>query len=198
MLNFRDRSFKDNIHCARAALKDNNNSAELESLKAENNSLKQDIKTLRNKTDDIEQRGRNDCLVIHGISESQNEDTNVLVCDLLKDKLGIDLVVDDLKRSHRLGPPRNQRSTRSTREKPRPIIIRFVHFHKRHKVFRSKRKLKSTGITITESSKSLRYSLYKESVKKFGNSVWTSEGRILVKTNNQIVNIVDMESLQNM
>ena len=45
---------------------------------------------------------------------------------------------------------------------------------------------------------SLRSSLYKEFVEKFGNSVWNNEGRILVKTNNQILNIVHMESLQNM
>ena len=82
------------------ALKDNNYSAELESLNVEYNSLKQDIKNLKIKTDDIEQRGRNDCLFIHGISESQNEDTNVFVCGVLKDKLGIKLVVLSCKHKH--------------------------------------------------------------------------------------------------
>ena len=61
------------------ALKDNNYAAELESLKAENDSLKQGTKGLKMKTDDIAQRGSNDCMVIHRIGEPLTEDINELV-----------------------------------------------------------------------------------------------------------------------
>ena len=182
------------------ALKDNYNfNIEINELKSENIGLKNDIKELKRLNDDYEQRNRNDCLLIHGVSESKDEDTYLVVQNILNEKLGIILNKDDIKRSHRIGQVRSQRSTRATTAKHRPIIIKFIHFHKRQNVYKNKRKLKGTGITVTESLTSLRLELYQAATAKFGrNTVWTTEGRILTKINNEILCIKDLDMLESL
>ena len=56
--------------------------------------LRQDIKYLKTVNADH----RDDCLVIHGLPEpveGEREDTDLLVCDNVSDKLGIPLDVSD-------------------------------------------------------------------------------------------------------
>ena len=80
-----------------------------------------------------------------------------------------------------------------------PIIIKFIHFHKRQNVYKNKRKLKGTGITVTESLTSLRLELYHAATAKFGrNTVWTTEERILTKINNEILCIKDLDMLESL
>ena len=50
----------------------------------------------------------------------------------------------DNKRTHRLGKPKQNKS------KPRPIIIKFVRHNFRWRIFLNKKKLKNSGIFITE------------------------------------------------
>lgn len=177
------------------ALKDNYTTV-INDLKTDSIKLRNDIKELKIINDDYEQRSRNDCLLIHGVSESANENTDFVVQKVVSDKLGITLNHDDIKRSHRIGQVKSQRSTRSSSAKHRPIIVKFVHFHKRQDVFKNKRKLKDTGITVTESLTSTRLQLYHSAGAKLGRkNVWTNEGRILSKIDNQIVWIKDSDML---
>jgi hypothetical protein len=158
-----------------------------------------DIKEIKRVNDDFEQRNRNDCLLIHGVSESKDEDTDLVVQNILHEKLAIIIHKDDIKRSHRIGQVKSQRSTRATTAKNRPIIIKFVHFHKRQIVFKNKKNLKDTGVTITESLTSLRFELYQAASTKFGRKmVWTSQGRILTKIKDEILCIKDLDMLESL
>ena len=61
----------------------------------------------------------------------------------MKDNMGIDLLVNGIDRTQLIGKPSPQ--------KKRPIIVQFVRYIDRRKVFSNKKKLKDFGIFITES-----------------------------------------------
>ena len=102
--------------------------------------------------DDNEQRNRNQCLLFHGIEESDGEITDDLVLQVLRRKLELPvLTVDHIQRSHRLGSkrvPGKARLTRSNLVKPRPIIVRFQNYRDRQMIFKTKRKLKNQGVSL--------------------------------------------------
>ena len=90
--------------------------------------------------------------------------------------MDIDFSVNDIDRSHRIRKP-------SPRKK-RPIIVKFVRYNDRRKVFSNKKKLKDSGISITESLTARRM----EELSKARNehrfkNVWTIDGKILFKEN---------------
>ena len=154
-------------------------------LQEDNVNLRNELLSLRQATDDNEQKSRSQCLLVHGIEEITGEDTDQICIDTISDKVGVELFIDDIQRSHRTGPKKFQ-TTRRT--KPRPIILRFSSMRKRMEVFRNKKNLKGKGITITESLTKIRFALLQKAKEKYGvNSVWTSEGRILTKIDGKIV-----------
>ena len=171
-------------------------------LLGEISDLRGEIDQLKLSGDDYEQRSRNDCLVIHGIPEGdgkQHEDTDSLVRDTIEKELGVELKLEDIKRSHRLGPRKNQRATRTTKPNARPIIFRLQWFNKRQEIYSSKRKLKGKGITITENLTRLRYEVYKQAILKFGkNNVWSMEGRIFVKIDNEKKSLTTLQELESL
>ena len=145
--------------------------------------LKKQVDELKVRLDDQEQRGRNWCLLMHGVEETEGEDTDDAVLKIIKDDLGIhDIEKTDIVRSHRIGPRKVQRNTRSNTNNSRPIIFRFKSWNKRMQVFKSKRVLKGKKISITESLTSTRVERYKLAIAKYGyGHVWTAEGRIVSK-----------------
>ena len=172
---------------------------ELESFKLVNvtvtGNLQNEIKRLHDRLnkvedslDDQEQRSRNYCLLLHGIEENEDEDTNTVVVDTINNELGLGITGETLQRSHRLGPRDITRNTRSTRTRPRAIIFRFRDFSARQQVFYTKKKLKGKGMSISENLTKKRYALYKQALNKFGpGKVWTIEGRITTKVNRKTV-----------
>lgn len=54
------------------------------------------------------------------------------------DVLNLDLEPRDLGQSHRVGKPRDQ-------QQPRPILVRFVTYRSREKVYRARKSLKDKG-----------------------------------------------------
>ena len=54
--------------------------------------------------DEIEQYFRRNCLVFLGIDESRGVNTDDLIVETCNTNLSVDLAVEDIKRSHRLGP----------------------------------------------------------------------------------------------
>ena len=124
----------------------------------------------------------------------ENEVTDNLCLDIVKKEVGVELSLNDVERSHRVGP-RKAKTTRSTR--PRPIIIRFSSMRKRMEVFKNKKNLKGKDIVITESLTSLRYNLYQQTKTKYGvKQTWTSEGRIFVKVDNIVKHIESEADLE--
>ena len=68
----------------------------------------------------------------------------------------------DNKRNHRLANPKQNKN------KPRPIIIKFVRHNFRYSIFLNKKKLKSTGISATECLTSKRMELLNNAKERFG------------------------------
>ncbi|KAJ4447843.1 hypothetical protein ANN_09851 [Periplaneta americana] len=92
------------------------------------------------KVDDLEQYQRRQCVRIFGIEEEVGENTDKLVVELATN-IGVELKVEDIDRSHRVG-----RTTRDGR--PRTIIVKFCSYRKRSEVFFNKKRLKGSGMTL--------------------------------------------------
>ncbi len=79
----------------------------------------------------LEQYGRRQMINISGVPRQNNEDTDDIVFDLLVNKLGLDLYLDDVEITHR------------TSSKPTaPIIVKFNSRRIRDEVWNSRYKLK--------------------------------------------------------
>ena len=119
-------------------------------LQSENKRLQERLDKLSDAIDDQEQRNRNNCLLLHGVEELDGENTDDAVLKIINESLELPIVLENIQRSHRLGPRNASRNTRQNPRKPRAIIIRFRDFRSRQSVFYNKKMLKGTGISITE------------------------------------------------
>ena len=119
--------------------------------------LKKSCNNLRKVYDALEQYGRRNCLIFHGIDDAFNKgvgkSTDNIIIDVVNDKLGITIHPSDLDRLHRL-----MRKIKST--KPRPIVVKFTSYNVKVEVYRQQRKLKGSGIVITESLTKTHLELY--------------------------------------
>ena len=107
--------------------------------------------------DDIQPYSRRNCLLVDGLKEDKDESTDDLVLNLFNETLGMAVDVSMIDRSHRLGPVR-----RGNNLKPGPIIVKFCSYRTRKTVFTTKRKLKGSGISVTESLTKQRMKLSNE------------------------------------
>ena len=139
-------------------------------------------KSLTSDVDELEQYSRRNCLLLHGVQENENENTDDIVLKTMSEELDIEIKENDLDRTHRIGN-RNRKDG-----KPRAIIVKFTRYATRNKIYSNKKKLKGKNFLMTESLTSRRYHLLKEAQEKYGvKNVWTSDGRILFKQNNRIL-----------
>ena len=134
--------------------------------------------------------------------ESERENTDNIALDIINNEFGLrDLCIDNIQRSHRLGPrkkPTNQRNLRSiaTTTKPRPIIIRFASYRDRQKVFLAKSNLKGKKMMISENLTKRRYSILQAAITKYGKGkVWTIDGRITTKVNDHFITMNSIEDI---
>ena len=154
-------------------------------LQLENQRLHNRISELNDRVDDQEQRSRNGCLLIHGVEEGDEHDTDTLALNVINNDLGVQINLDDIQRSHRVGPKKVKPMTRASKAYPRPIIVRFLSWRKRNEVFRAKRKLKGSKVAVTENLTRSRYELLKAATAKIGRgNVWSSDGRVTTKIGN--------------
>ena len=101
------------------------------------------------------------------------------VLKLFRDELNEDVLSADLDRTHRIAKQSDSSS------KPRPVVVKFSRYNILEKVYKSKKSLKGKNISITESLIRYRMSVLKEAREKYGfKNVWTYDGRILYKDNN--------------
>ena len=167
-------------------------------LKKTNGKLNEEISNLRDENaqlreiiDNQEQYSRRNCLLIHGVAETQREKTDAVVLDIFQNQLGIPeeaININYFERSHRLGKVRS--TDQGRRGSKRPIIEKFTSYRTRNEVFYNKKKLKGSNVVITENLTKKRYSLLKASLDVLGrHSCWTKDGRILTKKNNEVVQI---------
>ena len=86
-------------------------------------------KSLSSEIDDLEQYSRRNCLLLHGVNESNDENTNEIIIKKFSEELGVEIKEDDLDRSHRLGKPKRKDN------KPRPIIVKFARYAVSREIF---------------------------------------------------------------
>ena len=145
--------------------------------------LQKELHECRCQQDEMEQYSRRNCLIFHGVNEREGEITDVIVKDLCKDRLDIDISAKDLDRSHRLGQSKGKNRT-----KPRGIIAKFTNYNVRNRVYQGRRNLRDQQgppIFIQENLTKLRTDLFWEIKSKLKNDikhVWTQDGRIKVVT----------------
>ena len=141
------------------------------------------IDTLSGKIDSLTMHLDNQCqysrhnsLLIHGLKESISGNTDDLAIKNLNEHIGTSLTSADIDRSHRLGKKKESGT------KPRPITVKFLRYNDRRKVFKNKKRLKGTRISITESLTETRMRFLTEARDKHGfQNIWTVDGHILYK-----------------
>ena len=95
--------------------------------------LTEKSKVLEESIDQQRQYSRRNCLLIHGVEENSNEDTDKLVLD--KNDLEINLTEVAIDRTHRIGDPKKKK------KKAQPVIVKFVRYYDRKEVFSEKKYL---------------------------------------------------------
>ena len=137
--------------------------------------MAQRIDKLENLVDRQEQYSRRNCLLVHGIAETNDENTDDLVLKTINEKLDVDTTQNEIDRSHRIGRKKDGQG-------PRPIIVKLTRYNTSKKVFGGKRKLKGTGASTTESLMAKRMEqLNKAKEEHCFSNMWTTDGRILFK-----------------
>ena len=87
------------------------------------------------------------------INESQDGNTDDLIVETCNTNPGVDLAVEDIERSHRLGRKSLQdvavdRNSLGKCLKSRPIIVKFLSYRKRQGIFSAEKKLKGQKLAI--------------------------------------------------
>ena len=90
--------------------------------------------------------GRN-CILIHGVKENQNEDTDEVVVNKMKSEMDLEISPRDIDPS---------------KDKNRPIIVKFVKCMDKRRIFTNKNRLKGKNMSVTESLTKIRMSALKE------------------------------------
>ena len=107
-------------------------------------------------------------------------DTDSIILDICNNKLGLDIGIRDIGRSHVIDKLKQGRSQ---------VIVRFISYRTRQLVYSNKKALKgdSNGTFITENLTHFRTNLAKQlATVKYNNKInacWTTDGRIFVKVN---------------
>ena len=120
------------------------------------------IEELENKIDRQEQYSRRNCILIHGIAENKEENTDQQAIRFINENLDIKIDEIDIDRSHRIG------RYDKTKKKARPIIAKLARYNVRGRVFREKRKLKGTGKIITENLTTVRIGQLNDARERYG------------------------------
>ena len=138
-------------------------------------------KILKESIDELEQYSRRNCLLFHGLKESDSENTDKAVIDTIQKEMKIDISEQDLDRTHRIG-----KASRND-GKSRPIIVKFARYAVRNHIYKNKRVLKGKNLLITESLTERRVKALKDAQAQFGTTnVWTSDGQIFYKNENKV------------
>ena len=87
------------------------------------------VKILENQLDYQEQYSRRNCILIHGITETQDENTDDISLRTINEHLELELPEKELDCTHRI------RNPKSINKRPRLIIVKFARCNTRKKGF---------------------------------------------------------------
>ena len=149
-------------------------SEQIETLEREKADLTRKVNGL--KKDNIEQHSRRRCLVLMGIEEEREQNTDEVIPEFCRDNLGITILESQLDRSHRLVPPKFDDKGKKLNC---PIIEKFRSYRTRELIFSNKKKLKKNGFLIHENLTKRKMELFTQAKKIVGvRNVWTKGGNI--------------------
>lgn len=137
--------------------------------------LKRQILECTRNIDAIETRSRRKALVILGVPETDKEDCTSVTLGILHQKLALKSIrADTLKACHRLG--------KSDKDHHRPILVHFTNTGAKSSVWRAKKSLKGSPITIKEFLTKARQAVFAKARLHFGmRNCWTLDGAIIIK-----------------
>ena len=170
---------------------------QLDSHSHRNDGIYSYVKELEAKIEDLEQYSRRNCLILGGYEEKKQENTDSIVQDTIREKLKVELTLDDIERTHRSGGRRKQEEG-SEPAASRPIIIKFCSYRKRQEVFTRKKLLKGSGLVLMENLTQTRFNLFRKVKEVVGlKNCWTSDGRIYAvrQQDQKVVVITKIEDL---
>ena len=151
----------------------------ISSLEKENSDLRKKVVDLEGRADAAEQYSRRNSLRVAGILEETNEDIDKIIHGLAS-TLNVDMELADIDRSHRVGRPGPG--------KQRDIIVKFVSYRTRRKLYGVRVQTKSKelkGVFINEDLTRVRSRILSKARRMVKNkhisSAWTSDGTILVR-----------------
>ena len=152
---------------------------------------------MQERIDEIEQYSRRNCLKFCGIPESNGEDCDKIVLNIVNKLILTDetrkLTPEDIDRTHRVGRP--QRGTITTKG-TRDIIVKFISYRDRARIFAGKRNLKTFNANkdneyrifvneaLTKRRSDILFAARKLVKERKLDSVWTHDGRIIAKSKN--------------
>ena len=116
-------------------------SVELQTARNEIVSLKNENELLHNRITQLDSYGRRSNLIFYGLTQKPNENCSDTVKTVLKTKLGIENVeAMRFERCHRTPAPID----------PKPVIVRFNWYQDRDSVWKARKKLQGTKISLSE------------------------------------------------
>ena len=160
--------------------------------------------------DDLEQTRRSSYLVVNNLPHESGTTDEQSFLNICQNKINVgtenlNLIKSKISEVHRFHVPRNDRTAQSQAAnnigKPRPLVVKFTDPKYRDIVYKKKKALKNSGIVITEYLTKKRSALLKLCFDKIPGSntersIWTDNGRILVKLiGKDIVHIKDVHDL---
>ena len=161
-----------------------NLAGENETLKTDNDNLREELSQCKRQINDLEQYGRRWNLKVFNVEDNLSEtaaQTTSKVCNVFTNIVGVRVTANDIEACHRL--PNQDRSKR------RVIICRFKDRGVRDRVLKDRRKCKNKGVSISEdltlSNSKLVSDAYKHEHCK---STWSVNGKCFgLLTNKKIV-----------
>ena len=109
-----------------------------------------------------EQYSQRNCLLVHEIVVETVEDADEKIINTPQQSKDETIKPENIDRSHRFGKSRSSKNA-----KPRPIIVKFVRYNTPNRIYKTKKKLKGTGISVTESLTAKRISMLEKAREEY-------------------------------
>lgn len=157
----------------------------IDTLQTENRDLKEAVAKI---SDRYEEHTRRSMLRINGVAKTPQENIFDVVVSVIGEKCGIPISTSQINFAYRLN--------KSNEQKAPTIIVDLQSLSLKNEIFANKKKLKGTGIVMSENLSKHRYELFVKTKGQLGRKrVWTQGGKVFcfhqgrkihVKTTNDV------------
>lgn len=151
------------------------------------------VELLTLQQDQFEMRSRRKMLLLHGVSEGDDECVSDEVVKVVAERMKVSgFSGNDISRCQRLGHSRN--------DKARPILVKLRDTDMRNRIWFSKKSLKGCGITLSEFLTKTRHNVFLAARERFGvTKCWTQDGCVVIagsgKARHRVFTLSDVDRL---